>query len=134
MSIGIGSFGSKDPLCKSVSGITFQALINRKLFICILPSFKRGHALLILTTLSLSLSMFLPSFSLSTQVAPYFAKVECFCFESQRLLAKEQVDLPVFFFIDSDILDDPACKDVQDVVLSYTFFAARRNEKSGQLE
>lgn len=69
-----------------------------------------------------------------TQAAPYFAKVECFCFESQRLLAHEQVDLPVFFFIDSDILDDPACRDVQDVVLSYTFFAARRNERSGQLE
>lgn len=77
---------------------------------------------------SLSIPFSLP------QAAPYFAKVECFCFESQRLLAHEQVDLPVFFFIDSDILDDPACRDVQDVVLSYTFFAARRNERSGQLE
>lgn len=68
------------------------------------------------------------------RIAPYFSKVECFCFEEQKLLAGEQVDLPVFFFIDNDYLDDPNVKDVKDVVLSYTFFAARRNQKTGQLE
>jgi cytochrome c oxidase assembly protein subunit 11 len=60
--------------------------------------------------------------------------VECFCFEEQKLLAGEEVDLPVFFFIDSDVLDDPSTKGVDDVVLSYTFFSARRNPKNGQLE
>ncbi|PWY96852.1 putative COX11-cytochrome-c oxidase assembly protein [Testicularia cyperi] len=68
------------------------------------------------------------------RIAPYFAKVECFCFEEQKLLAGEEVDLPVFFFIDSDVLDDPTTKGVDDVVLSYTFFSARRNPKNGQLE
>lgn len=68
------------------------------------------------------------------QIAPYFAKIECFCFEEQRLLANEEVDLPVFFFIDADVLDDPSVRDVKDVVLSYSFFGARRNPKSGQLE
>jgi len=67
------------------------------------------------------------------RVAPYFSKVECFCFEEQRLLAGEEVDMPLLFFIDKDILDDPACRNVEDVVLSYTFFRARRNEH-GQLE
>ncbi|CAA7266956.1 unnamed protein product [Cyclocybe aegerita] len=67
------------------------------------------------------------------RVAPYFSKVECFCFEEQRLLAGEEVDMPLLFFIDKDILDDPSCKNVEDVVLSYTFFRARRNEH-GQLE
>ena len=56
------------------------------------------------------------------QVAPYFAKVECFCFEEQKLLAGEEVDMPLLFFIDRDILDDPTCKNLDDVVLSYTFF------------
>ena len=56
-----------------------------------------------------------------TQIAPYFAKVECFCFEEQRLLAGEEVDLPVFFFIDRDFVDDPLMKDVREVTLSYTF-------------
>ena len=30
--------------------------------------------------------------------------------------------MPLLFFIDRDILDDPACRNVDDVVLSYTFF------------
>ncbi|SCV73489.1 BQ2448_7415 [Microbotryum intermedium] len=60
-------------------------------------------------------------------IAPYFAKVECFCFEEQRILAGEEVDLPVFFFIDKDFLDDPLMRNVQEVTLSYTFFRARRD-------
>lgn len=55
------------------------------------------------------------------QVAPFFAKVECFCFEEQKLLAGEEVDLPILFFIDRDMADDPTMRDVDDVVLSYTF-------------
>jgi len=30
--------------------------------------------------------------------------------------------MPLLFFIDKDVLDDPACRNVDDVVLSYTFF------------
>lgn len=30
--------------------------------------------------------------------------------------------MPLLFFIDKDFLDDPACRGVDDVVLSYTFF------------
>ncbi|TDL25788.1 hypothetical protein BD410DRAFT_826381 [Rickenella mellea] len=67
------------------------------------------------------------------RIAPYFAKVECFCFEEQKLLAGEEVDMPLLFFIDKDILDDPACRNVDDMVLSYTFFKARRNAQ-GHLE
>lgn len=54
-------------------------------------------------------------------MAPYFAKVECFCFDEQRLLAGEEVDLPIFFFIDKDFMDDPLMQDIDDIVLSYTF-------------
>ncbi|KAI0649117.1 cytochrome c oxidase assembly protein CtaG/Cox11-domain-containing protein [Trametes meyenii] len=67
------------------------------------------------------------------RIAPYFAKVECFCFEEQKLLAGEEVDMPLLFFIDRDVLDDPACRNLDDVVLSYTFFRARRNAQ-GHLE
>jgi len=55
-------------------------------------------------------------------VAPYFAKIECFCFEEQKLLAGEEVDMPLLFFIDKDFSDDPLMRDIDDVVLSYTFF------------
>lgn len=67
------------------------------------------------------------------RVAPYFSKVECFCFEEQKLLAGEEVDMPLLFFIDKDIMDDPSCRGINDIVLSYTFFKARRNAQ-GHLE
>ncbi|KAG8213304.1 cytochrome c oxidase assembly protein CtaG/Cox11-domain-containing protein [Butyriboletus roseoflavus] len=67
------------------------------------------------------------------RIAPYFSKVECFCFEEQKLLAGEEVDMPLLFFIDKDMLDDPSCRNIDDVVLSYTFFRARRNTQ-GHLE
>jgi len=41
--------------------------------------------------------------------------------------------MPIFFFIDKDFMDDPTMRDIDDVVLSYTFFKARRNEQ-GHLE
>ena len=42
------------------------------------------------------------------QVAPYFSKIQCFCFEEQRLNKGETVDMPVFFYIDPDFLSDPS--------------------------
>jgi hypothetical protein len=30
--------------------------------------------------------------------------------------------MPLLFFIDKDYLDDPSCRGIEDVVLSYTFF------------
>jgi cytochrome c oxidase assembly protein subunit 11 len=34
----------------------------------------------------------------------YYNKIKCFCFEEQRLGAKEEIDMPVFFFIDPEFL------------------------------
>lgn len=52
----------------------------------------------------------------------YFQKIQCFCFEEQRILPGETVDMPVFYFIDPEMLDDPQVSYVTDVTLSYTFF------------
>ncbi len=57
------------------------------------------------------------------QVAPYFSKIQCFCFEEQRLTAGETVDMPVFFYLDPDMLHDLNMKGVETVTLSYTFFS-----------
>ncbi|KAI1418233.1 cytochrome c oxidase assembly protein CtaG/Cox11-domain-containing protein [Hypoxylon sp. FL1857] len=59
------------------------------------------------------------------QVAPYFSKIQCFCFEEQRLNAGETVDMPVFFYLDPDLLNDLNMKGINEVTLSYTFFKAK---------
>ncbi|KAI0401409.1 amine oxidase [Xylaria palmicola] len=59
------------------------------------------------------------------QVAPYFSKIQCFCFEEQRLAAGETVDMPVFFYLDPDLLHDLNMRGINEVTLSYTFFKAK---------
>lgn len=58
----------------------------------------------------------------------YFHKIQCFCFEEQRLLSGETIDMPVFFYIDPDFADDPKMDDVNTVTLSYTFFKSSNQE------
>lgn len=55
--------------------------------------------------------------------AKYFSKVQCFCFEEQRLAPHHSANLPVSFFIDPAILDDPETRGITNITLSYTFFS-----------
>jgi cytochrome c oxidase assembly protein subunit 11 len=59
------------------------------------------------------------------KAAQYFNKIQCFCFEEQRLEAGEEVDMPVFFFIDPEFTSDPWMKDVGEITLHYTFFKSK---------
>lgn len=56
-------------------------------------------------------------------MAQYFSKIQCFCFEEQRLNAGETVDMPVFFYIDPEFVNDPNMKGIEQMTLSYTFFS-----------
>ncbi|KAL3284604.1 hypothetical protein HHI36_018759 [Cryptolaemus montrouzieri] len=55
------------------------------------------------------------------EAGQYFNKIQCFCFEEQQLNPQEEVDMPVFFYIDPEFMEDPYMENVDEIVLSYTF-------------
>lgn len=61
------------------------------------------------------------------KAAVYFNKIQCFCFEEQRLLPGEQVDMPVFFYIDPEFETDPKMDGINNLILSYTFFKVSKD-------
>lgn len=58
------------------------------------------------------------------QAGGYFMKISCFCFNEQTLAAGEGVDMPVLFYIDPAIADDPTLDFIDTITLSYTFYPA----------
>ena len=54
------------------------------------------------------------------RAAPYFNKIECFCFTEQTLKGGQSVDMPVVFYVDPRIEDDPDTKSIDEITLSYT--------------
>ncbi|OBA28076.1 hypothetical protein HANVADRAFT_22293 [Hanseniaspora valbyensis NRRL Y-1626] len=62
------------------------------------------------------------------ECAPYFNKIQCFCFEEQRLNAGEEVDMPVFFFIDPEFVNDSQMQKHNDIILHYCFFKANYSD------
>ncbi|CAD2222988.1 cytochrome c oxidase assembly protein subunit 11 [Angomonas deanei] len=57
-----------------------------------------------------------------SEVTNYLNKIQCFCFEEQRFKPHELVEMPVFFYIDRDFLNDPLVNWLDEVIVNYTFF------------
>ncbi|MBA4090428.1 cytochrome c oxidase assembly protein [Sphingomonas sp. VDB2] len=64
-----------------------------------------------------------------TQAGAYFTKIQCFCFTQQTLQPGEEVRMPVLYFVDPKILQDPDNKDTQQITLSYTFYPVEQGGK-----
>jgi cytochrome c oxidase assembly protein subunit 11 len=60
------------------------------------------------------------------EAGQYFNKIECFCFTEQTLRPGETAELPVSFFVDPDIDQDPDAKSITTITLSYTFYPANK--------
>ena len=63
------------------------------------------------------------------QAGAYFNKIQCFCFDEQRLLPGETVDMPVFFYVDPEFLKDRRMHKCNAMTLSYTFFRSSEWEE-----
>ena len=63
------------------------------------------------------------------QAGKYFRKIQCFCFNEQTWKPGEEVRMPVVFFVDPRILQDPDSKGISEITLSYTFYPVDSGEK-----
>lgn len=60
------------------------------------------------------------------QAGKYFTKIECFCFTEQTLKPGQDVEMPVIYYVDPAILEDPDTKDIEQITLSYSFYESER--------
>jgi cytochrome c oxidase assembly protein subunit 11 len=56
------------------------------------------------------------------QAGAYFNKIQCFCFTEQLLEPGQSIDMPVSFFVDPELLNDPDAAGIKEITLSYTFY------------
>ena len=67
-------------------------------------------------------------------VGKYFHKTACFCFDEQTLTAGQSVDMPLSFWVDPKIAEDPNTRGIRTITVSYTFFRSLNDaERAGAL-
>ncbi len=54
--------------------------------------------------------------------APYFFKIECFCFTNEKLEPGQSARMPLVFYVDEEMLKDADAQMLTELTLSYTFY------------
>lgn len=67
------------------------------------------------------------------QSGGYFTKIACFCFTEQVLQPGERVTMPVTFFVDPSIQENPEAREIKEITLSYTFYETPLPEQQAAL-
>lgn len=63
------------------------------------------------------------------KAAPYFSKIQCFCFTEQKLEPGEEVRMPVLFYVDPQLDEDERNNEIKTIILSYTFYPVEHPDK-----
>ena len=67
-------------------------------------------------------------------VGKYFHKTACFCFEEQTLAPGQEAEMPLAFWVDPRIAEDPNTRGIRTITISYTFFRSLNDaERAGAL-
>ena len=55
-------------------------------------------------------------------VGRYFHKTACFCFDEQTLAPGQEADMPLTFWVDPRIAEDPNTSGIRTITVNYSFF------------
>lgn len=58
----------------------------------------------------------------------YFSKIQCFCFNQQLINPKEELLLPIFFYLEPEINDDEMVRRVTEIKLNYSFTKSAKQD------
>lgn len=61
------------------------------------------------------------------QATPYFSKLECFCFNKQRLDGSQKAVMPLRFMVSTELPQE-----INSLTLSYSFMRLKEGEKGGE--
>ncbi|WP_363349862.1 cytochrome c oxidase assembly protein [Methylocystis echinoides] len=64
------------------------------------------------------------------QAGAFFVKVQCFCFDEQRLGPHQTAEWPVVFYLDPALESDETMRRVQEITLSYSFYPTKSPAKT----